>query len=99
MTKRSHGGDMKRSCLARGGLTACLALILLIPATAALAAPAGDGPPGFWWGTDSFPVSVPGGAPYSMPFLGGAYGGGNRGARERGGWGGGRGPEKTPCLY
>jgi hypothetical protein len=66
---------MKRSWLTRGGLTACLALILLIPATAALAAPAGDGPPGFWWGTDSFPVSVPGSAPYSMPFLGGAYGG------------------------
>ena len=66
---------MKRSWLTRGGLTACLALILLIPATAAFAAPAGDGPPGFWWGTDSFQVSVPGSAPYSMPFLGGAYGG------------------------
>ena len=66
---------MKRSWLTRGGLAACLALILLIPATAASAAPAGDGPPGFWWGTDSFPVSVPGSAPYSMPFLGGAYGG------------------------
>ena len=36
---------------------------------------AGYGPPGFWWGTDSLPVAVPGGAPYSMPFLGGAYGG------------------------
>ena len=66
---------MKRSWLTRGGLAACLALILLIPATAAFAAPAGDGPPGFWWGTDSFAVSVPGSAPYSMPFLGGAYGG------------------------
>jgi hypothetical protein len=43
--------------------------------TAAERLPAGDGPPGFWWGTDSFPVSVPGSAPYSMPFLGGAYGG------------------------
>jgi hypothetical protein len=30
---------------------------------------------GFWWGTDSWPVSVPGGAPYAMPYLGGAYGG------------------------
>jgi hypothetical protein len=66
---------MKRSWLTRGGLSACLTLIMLIPATAALAAPAGDGPPGFWWGTDSLPVSVPGSAPYSMPFLGGAYGG------------------------
>ncbi len=66
---------MKRSWLSRGGLAACLALLLLIPATAAAAAPAGDGPPGFWWGTDSFPVTVPGSAPYSMPYLGGAYGG------------------------
>ncbi len=37
--------------------------------------PDGDGPPGFWWGTDSWPVKVPGRAPYSMPYLGGAYGG------------------------
>jgi hypothetical protein len=36
---------------------------------------AGDGPPGFWWGTDSLPVNVPGSAPYNMPYLGGAYGG------------------------
>jgi hypothetical protein len=43
--------------------------------TAAAQRPAGDGPPGFWWGTDSLPVSVPGSAPYSMPHLGGAYGG------------------------
>jgi hypothetical protein len=41
----------------------------------AQAVPAGDGPPGFWWGTDSFPVTVPGSAPYQMPYLGGAYGG------------------------
>jgi hypothetical protein len=34
--------------------------------------PDGDGPPGFWWGTDSLPVNVPGSAPYSMPYLGGA---------------------------
>ena len=43
--------------------------------TAAALLPDGDGPPGFWWGTDSYPVPVPGSAPYSMPFLGGAYGG------------------------
>src|ERR1700740_1385703 len=66
---------MKGSWLPRGGLSACLALIMLVPATAALAAPAGDGPPGFWWGTDSLPVTVPGSPPYSMPYLGGAYGG------------------------
>jgi hypothetical protein len=37
----------------------------------------GDGPPGFWWGTDSWPVTVPSNAPYSMPYLGpgGFYGG------------------------
>jgi hypothetical protein len=66
---------VKRSWLTRGGLGACLAMLLLIPAVAASAAPAGDGPPGFWWGTDSLPVFVPGSAPYAMPFLGGAYGG------------------------
>ena len=66
---------MKRSWLTRGGLAACLALLLVIPATAASAAPAGDGPLGFWWGTDSLAVSVPGSAPYKMPVLGGAYGG------------------------
>ena len=65
---------MRRTWLA---LAACLALVLAGGGTAAAsaAAPAGDGPPGFWWGTDSFNVSVPGKAPYSMPFLGGAYGG------------------------
>jgi len=74
---------MRRIWLA---LAACLALVLTtgVTATAAEAAssggaavqrPAGDGPPGFWWGTDSLPVSVPGSAPYSMPHLGGAYGG------------------------
>jgi hypothetical protein len=75
----------------RSGLTvvACLALVLASGSAAAAtvtadtghvavtarALPAGDGPPGFWWGTDSLPVSVPGSAPYSMPHLGGAYGG------------------------
>jgi hypothetical protein len=71
---------MRRIWLA---LAACLTLVLAggAAATAATAAnaaeqaPAGDAPPGFWWGTDSFPVTVPGTAPYSMPFLGGAYGG------------------------
>jgi hypothetical protein len=77
---------MRRSWLA---LAASLALVLATGSAAAAAVtagtsqaaataerlPAGDGPPGFWWGTDSFPVSVPGSAPYSMPRLGGAYGG------------------------
>jgi hypothetical protein len=65
---------MRRIWLA---LAACLAVFVSSggPAAAAEQAPAGDGPPGFWWGTDSFNVTVPGSAPYSMPFLGGAYGG------------------------
>ena len=71
---------MRRIWLA---LAACLTLVMVggAAATAATAAnaaeqaPAGDAPPGFWWGTDSFPVTVSGTAPYSMPFLGGAYGG------------------------
>jgi hypothetical protein len=77
---------MRRRWLA---LAACLALVLTTggtagatvmagagkAVTAAERLPAGDGPPGFWWGTDSLPVTVPGSAPYSMPHLGGAYGG------------------------
>src|SRR6185437_7779368 len=70
----SSGGMMKRTWLA---LAAGLALVLTSAGTASATErlPAGDAPPGFWWGTDSFNVSVPGKAPYSMPFLGGAYGG------------------------
>jgi hypothetical protein len=70
-------------------LQACVALVLAIGAIAAATVTAGaspaattaamrpdhDGPAGFWWGTDSSPVEVPGGAPYGMPYLGGAYGG------------------------
>jgi hypothetical protein len=70
--------NRKRSWRVLAGLGTCLALLLLtglLSQTAATAAPAGDGPPGFWWGTDSLPVTVPGHAPYQMPYLGGAYGG------------------------
>ena len=71
---------MRRTWMA---LAACLALVLGSGASAAAsvtapaqpAAPAGDGPPGFWWGSDSWPIPVTGSAPYSMPRLGGAYGG------------------------
>jgi hypothetical protein len=78
---------MKRSWRALAGLAGGTALLLasglltqapLTAAEAATTAPvvlAGDGPPGFWWGTDSLPVTVPGSAPYTMPYLGGAYGG------------------------
>ncbi len=77
---------MRRTWLALAG---CLALVLTTggiaaasvtaatgnAVTAAAQRPDGDGPAGFWWGTDSLPVTVPGSAPYSMPHLGGAYGG------------------------
>jgi hypothetical protein len=77
---------MKRAWLV---LAACIALALTSGGVASAAVTAGagravtvaesllagDGPPGFWWGTDSLPVTVPGSAPYNMPYLGGAYGG------------------------
>ena len=76
---------MKRSRLVLGGIVALLlaggattATIPQSPARAATAAwiePAGDGPPGFWYGSDSWPVPVSGSAPYSEPSIGGAYGG------------------------
>jgi len=81
---------MKHPSRALTKLGGCMALLLITglltqapasaatanpAAAAALALPAGDGPPGFWWGTDSLPVTVPGSAPYQMPYLGGAYGG------------------------
>lgn len=43
--------------------------------TAASATPDGDGPSGFWYGTDSTTVTVSGSAPYRMPVIGGRYGG------------------------
>ncbi len=45
------------------------------PAIARAASPDGDGPPGFWYGTDSWPVTVSGTAPYQEPAIGGSYGG------------------------
>jgi hypothetical protein len=71
-TKRRH---FWRILAGLGTSTALLLLTGLLSQTPASAAPAGDGPPGFWWGTDSLPVTVPGRPPYQMPFLGGAYGG------------------------
>jgi len=48
-------------------------VIKVIPDRAYL--PDGDAPAGFWWGTDSLPVTVTGAAPYREPGIGGAYGG------------------------
>ena len=36
---------------------------------------AGDSPPGFWYGTDSFAMPVTGTGPYKEPVIGGNYGG------------------------
>jgi hypothetical protein len=86
VTEDQHGGSLNRWGLI---LEACVALVLAIGAIATATVTAGaslaattaamrldhDGPAGFWWGTDSSPVEVPGRAPYGMPYLGGAYGG------------------------
>ena len=61
--------------LASGAVTATVTAGASLAATTTAMRPAGDGPAGFWWGTDSWPVKVTGSAPYSMPYLGGAYGG------------------------
>lgn len=37
--------------------------------------PDGDTPAGFWYGTDSWPISISGPAPYREPVIGGYYGG------------------------
>jgi hypothetical protein len=44
-------------------------------AAAGPALPDNDSPTGFWYGTDSREVTVTGSAPYSMPVIGGSYGG------------------------
>jgi len=46
-----------------------------LAAAAAPAAAAGDHPAGFWYGTDSLPITISGPAPYQEPKIGGAYGG------------------------
>jgi hypothetical protein len=62
--------------LATGGTaTATVTASTSRAVTAAEQRPAGDKPPGFWWGTDSWPVSITGSAPYSEPRIGGSYGG------------------------
>lgn len=58
-------------------LAAGLGLVLSAGATlaSATAASASDGPVTFYYGTDSWPVSGTGSAPYTEPHTGGAYGG------------------------
>ena len=67
---------MRRSWRAVAGSVALvLATTAALTIVAATAASAGDSPTGFWYGTDSATVPVPGSAPYSTPVIGGAYGG------------------------
>jgi hypothetical protein len=55
---------------------AVTAAALMLGTCSADAATSGDSPSGFWYGTDSTAVAVSGSAaPYSMPVIGGAYGG------------------------
>jgi hypothetical protein len=61
--------------LAGGATTASIPQTTLRVATTAQLQPDRDGPTGFWYGSDSWPVPVSGSAPYSEPSIGGAYGG------------------------
>jgi hypothetical protein len=40
-----------------------------------VATPRGDGPAGFWYGTDSRQITIPGSVPWQEPVIGGNYGG------------------------
>jgi hypothetical protein len=67
---------MRRSWRAfAGSMALALATAAAVTTVAAAAASANDGPTGFGYGTDSATVPVHGGAPYSTPVIGGAYGG------------------------
>jgi hypothetical protein len=61
--------------MAAGGSAALMTGLMAASAGPAAAATAGDRPSGYWYGTDSFPVTVSGSAPYQEPVTGGAYGG------------------------
>jgi hypothetical protein len=54
----------------RAGAAAVVAALLIAPA-----ALANDTPRGFWYGTDSLFMHVPGSKPYREPAIGGSYGG------------------------
>jgi hypothetical protein len=60
-------------------LTKALGLAVSLVAAGAvmlpIAANAGDSPPGFYYGTDSWGMSVPASGPYNEPAIGGRYGG------------------------
>ena len=56
------------------GIAAVFA-VAIVAAPAAAASARADAPAGFWYGTDSNYIAVPGPAPYQEPVLGGSYGG------------------------
>jgi hypothetical protein len=68
-------GGIVALLLAGGATTASIPQTTLRVATTAQLQPDRDGPTGFWYGSDSWPVPVSGSAPYSEPSIGGAYGG------------------------
>ncbi len=53
-------------------VTALAGVVILL---AGAASPAGDSPKGFWYGTDSSGITIPGPAPYHEPVIRGYYGG------------------------
>ena len=84
LPKRMHRVLALASVLAMGG---GLAAVATSPAAnadvgtathaataASVALPAGDSPAGFWYGTDSLPITITG-TPYQEPRIGGRYGG------------------------
>ena len=85
LTKRTRRAAAATATLAlAGGLTLAAASPGAGAATAATAhsetavrtaQPAGDSPTGWWYGTDSLPVTISGNPPYQVPRTGGAYGG------------------------
>src|SRR5262249_62168396 len=68
-----------------GGLLGACALAVPLALVGAVSAAAGDTPAGFWYGTDSTTVTIPGSAPYRVPVIGGDYGGGAGGGGRPGG--------------
>jgi len=75
MTKLIWPGRVWRGGAAGlAGIALCAAGALTV-APAATAATSADAPAGFWYGTDSNYIAIPGPAPYKMPAIGGSYGG------------------------
>lgn len=72
-----HVAGRARRRVRRATTLAGLAVLVTSAAVVVAATPAsaGDGPSGFWYGTDSPTMSVTGSGPYYEPVIGGSYGG------------------------